>query len=688
MRLQALVLVPALVAGGISSAAADVTRCGRARATIVGTGRSDVLTGTNGRDVIVARGGDDWIRSLDGNDVICGDAGFDFVRAGGGRDHVRGGGGSDTLRGGPGADVLRAEDGAVEALFGEAGRDTLEGGPGDFDGLIGGAGDDVLDGGPGLDTAQLWDAPGPVSADLAAGTATGHGDDRLVAVEGVVGSNFDDVLTGDDGSNLLSAQAGEDTINALGSGTLSEGTADLIDGGEGNDLLYGGEGADVVAYDDSRDPVTVDLGAARATGSGTDTLESIEAAVGSDNDDVLRGDANANAFAGGPGDDDLDGRDGDDLLLGEVDDDTAHGGSGTDECDAETEQSCENDPAARTVAALSGWAGAEEAPPPVNGRIAFVRNTDNRFTDVASLQPGARGYTPITNTRPNELYVDVSPNGKWVAFTRSSKDGSDIYKAPIGGGKVVRLTSDGVDDELPIWSPDSRRIAFVRYAGGEDGEIFVMDADGSDRRRITDNDTGDADPRWSPDGTQLVYNGGDVDEGAQDVFVVTLANLQRRNLTPDPGINDTFAEWSPDGNTVVYSSFREDQWDLYKVPVDGGDAVRLTDDLADDYAAEWSPDGSMLLFVRGRLEGNDPPDEVHVMNADGTGDRSISPARLQAFSPDWSPDGRKIVFVGQVPTAELPEWELFTVDVDGSNLTRLTRTAAEEFDPEWAPAPR
>ncbi|HYP23791.1 MAG TPA: hypothetical protein VEV43_09470, partial [Actinomycetota bacterium] len=124
------------------------------------------------------------------------------------------------------------------------------------------------------------------------------------------------------------------------------------------------------------------------------------------------------------------------------------------------------------------------------------------------------------------------------------------------------------------------------------------------------------------------------------------------------------------------------------VPVEGGDPVRLTDDPVDDYAAEWSPDGSMLVFVRGRLEGNEPPDEVFVMNADGSGQTSVSPAELQAFSPDWSPDGERIVFVGQVPAnPRPPEWELFTVRPDGSDLTRLTTSEPEEFDPEWGPQP-
>ncbi len=141
--------------------------------------------------------------------------------------------------------------GAVEALFGGPGDDRLFGGPGSFDGLIGGGGDDLLHGGPGQDLAEFFGAPNGVTADLETGTATGQGDDDLLAVEGLVGSNFDDVLLGDGISNLISAQEGDDVVDARGSGTLAGLGADLIDGGAGADALEGGAGDDIVTFEDS-----------------------------------------------------------------------------------------------------------------------------------------------------------------------------------------------------------------------------------------------------------------------------------------------------------------------------------------------------------------------------------------------------------------------------------------------------
>jgi Ca2+-binding RTX toxin-like protein len=303
------VVVGSLLATGAAEAGA---RCFERAATIVGTRGDDLIVGTAGNDVIDGLRGLDRIRGLGGDDRMCGGGGSDFVRGGGGHDAIEGAGGSDTAHGGPGADRIVLGAGEVEGLFGGPGDDRLFGGRGSFDGLIGGAGDDLLHGGLGQDLAEFFGAPNGVTADLETGTATGHGTDRLLAIEGLVGSNFDDVLFGDGVSNLLVAQEGDDVVDARGSGTLEGLGADLIDGGGGEDVLDGDAGADIVTFEDAPGPVTVDLTLGTATGWGADSLSGIEVIVGSFFDDTLTGDARDNAFAAGAGDDAIDGREGTD----------------------------------------------------------------------------------------------------------------------------------------------------------------------------------------------------------------------------------------------------------------------------------------------------------------------------------------------------------------------------------------
>jgi Ca2+-binding RTX toxin-like protein len=297
--------------------AAAPTSCQGQRATIVGTERSDTLQGTARRDVIVAGGGDDEILSAGGNDLVCAGDGFDHVRLGPGADRAHGGAGDDTIHGQSGRDLLLGE-GAVDMLVGGTGDDRLRGGTGRaiiIEALIGGPGDDVLDGGPGLDSAQFFDSPRGVQVHLGTGVARGHGSDRLVRIEGVVGSNHADLIVGDQDGNGLFGQAGDDTIRGGASGRLADGTADVLSGDQGDDTLVGGSGQDLATYARIPVAVVVDLASGTARGQGGDKLSGVEAVQGSRLDDRLLGGPGGDLIGGSGGDDLVDGRGGADTVF-------------------------------------------------------------------------------------------------------------------------------------------------------------------------------------------------------------------------------------------------------------------------------------------------------------------------------------------------------------------------------------
>jgi Ca2+-binding RTX toxin-like protein len=286
-------------------------------ATIVGTDASDQITGTPGPDVIVGRGGDDSINARGGDDAVCGGADFDFADGGDGRDRLSGDTGDDTLQGGAEADLLMGR-GDVDTLFGERGDDRLFGGPGTgitLEGLMGGPGDDHMRGGPGLDVGLFFDARQGVVVNLTTDRARGDGRDELISIEGALGSNFDDVLIGTDGTNGLFGQAGDDVIRGLGSGSFPSGQIDVLAGDMGADDIRGGDGFDMASYGRVLRPVTVDLSKGAARGQGRDTLVAVEGVFGSNLDDVLIGDHRANAFTGSFGDDEFVGGPGPDLVI-------------------------------------------------------------------------------------------------------------------------------------------------------------------------------------------------------------------------------------------------------------------------------------------------------------------------------------------------------------------------------------
>ncbi|HEY9623359.1 MAG TPA: calcium-binding protein, partial [Crinalium sp.] len=141
------------------------------------------------------------------------------------------------------------------------------------------------------------------------------GRDRLIAIESVIGSNFDDQLIGNEQANTLMGVAGND----------------FLIGGAGADILDGGDGIDTAAYTASSG-VAIDLQAGTASGGDAtgDVLISIENLISSGQDDTLSGNDSDNSLAGGDGNDSLAGRGGNDTLDGGNGDDTLDGGTGND----------------------------------------------------------------------------------------------------------------------------------------------------------------------------------------------------------------------------------------------------------------------------------------------------------------------------------------------------------------------
>lgn len=265
-----------------------------------------------------------------------------------GADTLVGGAGDDVIYGFEGADTLKG-GGGNDVIAGNEGNDVLQGGDGD-DYLLGGPGNDTIDGGAGNDWAAYEDAAGGVKVDLTltgAQNTVGAGTDKLIGIENVYGSAFNDTLIGSAAANMMVGGAGNDTVSGgKGDDTLwgSDGH-DALDGGDGDDYLVGGAGDDVIkggagwdwsSYEDAAAGVTVDLTKTTAQntgGGGTDTLSGIEHLYGSKFADVLTGDAKDNYLWGDAGDDKLYGGAGDDHLSGGAGVNVIDGGEGWDTVD-------------------------------------------------------------------------------------------------------------------------------------------------------------------------------------------------------------------------------------------------------------------------------------------------------------------------------------------------------------------
>jgi Ca2+-binding RTX toxin-like protein len=206
-------------------------------------------------------------------EVMTGSSQNDAISSGAGLDTLHGGGGNDTLNGGTGSDFV----------FGDAGQDVIvlnNGILGDFDNINGGTERDLLDM-SGLSNGAVWIdfgynvISGP---NMTTGTNlfTAAGDGRVVQMDSMVGTAFNDTLRGDAGSNFIDGGAGDDTMlsySPYDTVTPYSSLGDVILGGGGNDLLFSGTGNDYL--DGGADNDTIEVGAGTdtvVTGTGNDIV--------------------------------------------------------------------------------------------------------------------------------------------------------------------------------------------------------------------------------------------------------------------------------------------------------------------------------------------------------------------------------------------------------------------------------
>jgi serralysin len=283
-----------------------------------------------------------------GDDTLSGNQVANVLTGNGGNDNLYGGDGADTLNGDAGNDFMK----------GGAGADTLNGGA-DNDTLKGGGGADALNGGAGSDTADYSDMTGPVTVNLGTGATGGDAaGDTFNSIENLTGTAAGDTLTGDGNANILTGGDGGDILNGAGGIDILYGGdgADTMDGGTFKDDCYGGAGNDffnvtggdfgdnvyggadidtlnLIGWTNSSIAFNVNLSTQNYQFlpndygvNGTYDAQGIENVWGSDFNDIITGDGNANVLKGAGGADTLSGGGGIDTLYGGDGDDTLNGG--------------------------------------------------------------------------------------------------------------------------------------------------------------------------------------------------------------------------------------------------------------------------------------------------------------------------------------------------------------------------
>ncbi|MBI5084903.1 MAG: PD40 domain-containing protein, partial [Acidobacteria bacterium] len=189
----------------------------------------------------------------------------------------------------------------------------------------------------------------------------------------------------------------------------------------------------------------------------------------------------------------------------------------------------------------------------------------------------------------------LSPDGKKIAVTARG----EVWAASAkDGGEAARVTRSVAAESAVVWSPDSRKVAYLSDRSGN-ANVFVYDFGTQAERQLTSQALNDASPEFSPDGKQIAFV-----RDRRELRVVPVAGGEEKVLAS--GAISGGVAWSGDGQWVAYSPAGERSFrNIYVVPAAGGVAKPISF-LGNVFSGnpEWSPDGKYLLFTTAqRTEG-------------------------------------------------------------------------------------
>jgi Tol biopolymer transport system component len=344
-----------------------------------------------------------------------------------------------------------------------------------------------------------------------------------------------------------------------------------------------------------------------------------------------------------------------------------------------------------TASPQSGQADSNEyLPLLINGhprpnKLAFTTclpSSQGCAWDIFVVNPDGSGLTNLTNTPElNEISPAWSPDGSKIVFLADTTFNGDknIFVINADGSNRQQYTNNVQAIGTVSWSPNGAKIAFSSLHEG-DAEIYMMPSNGAYYTRMTDNEAYDSNPLWSPSGEYLLYT-YNLDASNYEIFTMKYDGADITNVTVNAG-DDVAASWTPD-NRITFTSNRDGNQEIYVMNVTGTGVINLTKNLADDSMSSWSHDGRKVVFVSGRSGRY----QLYTMDANGNDQKQLAEITTRndqfLFNPIWSPDDTLIAFNFQY---ELYGADIYVILHNGTGLLNLSfETATNDGDQVWRP---
>jgi len=314
------------------------------------------------------------------------------------------------------------------------------------------------------------------------------------------------------------------------------------------------------------------------------------------------------------------------------------------------------------------------------GDSIYVYSAGNPEPELLAVQAPRMGWG-----RPHSFAW--SPDGRRIAYvfgnhgwrTSANVSPASIWVLDANGGEPIRVTDDTTMNVSPQWLPDSRHLLFVSNRDGPRG-IYVVEVgpngpQGNPQSVLPSSDAHSI--SISADGRRLAYADFAVKQNIWSIPIPRSAPVSIRDAVPVTTGSQVIEQpaLSADGAWIVFESDRRGAFDIYRMPLAGGDPQLVADISGIEFAPDLSPDGTEIAYYG---EGGT------WVSVDGGTPELIG---VDGSWPDWSPDGLTIAFQAPGPQGVFPP-HIWTASRDSVGAPWGEPVLLTDFGcgiPDWAP---